>query len=119
MATANCSPSGCGGVYKSQSSLVTSVSNDDQKLKSFELLQNFPNPFNPTTKIKYSIPQTSNVVIKIFDVLGNEIETLVNEERPAGTYELIWNAVKLPSGVCFYQLKTETFIETKKMILIK
>ncbi|MCU0344521.1 MAG: T9SS type A sorting domain-containing protein, partial [Ignavibacterium sp.] len=76
-------------------------------------------PFNPSTKIKYSIPQLSNVVIKVFDILGNEIETLVNEEKSAGTYEVIWSASQLPSGVYFYQLKAGDFISTKKMILLK
>jgi hypothetical protein len=93
---------------------------------SFELQQNYPNPFNPSTKIKYSVPKTSQVQIKIYDVLGNEIETLVNKEKPAGTYELTWNAASLPSGVYFYQLKATpsggqagSFIEMKKMILTK
>ncbi len=85
----------------------------------FILEQNYPNPFNPSTKIKYSVPQTSQVQIKVYDVLGNEIETLVNEEKPTGSYEKTWNAANLPSGVYFYQLKAGSFIETKKMILIK
>ena len=61
----------------------------------------------------------SNVVIKVFDVLGNEITTLVNEEKPIGTYELDWNAANLPSGVYFYRLQAGDFIQTKKMILMK
>jgi len=85
----------------------------------FKLDQNYPNPFNPSTKIKYSIPQSSNVTIKVFDVLGNEIETLVNEEKPAGTYEIMWSAANLPSGVYFYQLKADNYMETKKMVLLK
>ena len=85
----------------------------------FALGQNYPNPFNPVTIIKYSIPQSSNVIIKIFGILGNEIETLVNEEKPAGNYELNWNAANLPSGAYFYQLKAGNFIQTKKMILLK
>ena len=85
----------------------------------FLLSQNFPNPFNPSTKIKYSIPQSSNVVIKVFDVLGNEIETLVNEEKSAGTYEINWYAEQLPSGVYFYQLKAGSFVEIKKMVLLR
>ena len=60
-----------------------------------------------------------NVVFKVFDVLGNEIETLVNEEKPAGTYEITWYAEQLPSGVYFYQLKAGSFVETKKMLLLK
>ena len=87
--------------------------------KEFLLSQNYPNPFNPNTKIKYSVPNTSNVIIKVFDILGNEIETLANEKKPAGTYELTWYAENLPSGVYFYQIKAGDFIQTKKMILLK
>ncbi|UCH66833.1 MAG: T9SS type A sorting domain-containing protein [Ignavibacterium sp.] len=91
---------------------------------SFKLFQNYPNPFNPTTKIKYSIPsvgayRNTPVQLKVYDLLGNEIATLVNEEKPAGTYDVEWDATGLPSGVYFYQLKTDRFVETKKMILIK
>ncbi|MBE0573166.1 MAG: T9SS type A sorting domain-containing protein [Ignavibacteriaceae bacterium] len=85
----------------------------------FALEQNYPNPFNPSTKIKYSIPQSSIVVLKIFDVLGNEIETLVNEEKPTGTFEIVFDAGDLPSGVYFYELKSESFLKTKKMLLLK
>jgi len=85
----------------------------------YVLFNNYPNPFNPSTKIKYSLPQYSNVILKVFDVLGNEIETLVNEEKPAGTYELTWYAESLPSGVYFYQLSAGLYIETKKMLLLK
>ena len=85
----------------------------------FSLYQNFPNPFNPSTKIKYSIPQTSNVLIKVFDILGNEIESLVKEEKQTGTYEITWYSEGLPSGVYFYQLKAGDFVETKKMVLMK
>jgi photosystem II stability/assembly factor-like uncharacterized protein len=88
-------------------------------VSEFSLYQNYPNPFNPITKIKYSVPQSSTVVIKIFDVLGNEIETLVNEEKSIGTYEIIWYGEQLPSGVYFYQLIAGNFIETKKMVLMK
>jgi photosystem II stability/assembly factor-like uncharacterized protein len=93
---------------------------DNQKpISIFMLEQNFPNPFNPSTKIKYSIPQSSNVVIKVFDILGNEIETLVNEEKQVGIYEVEFNAVRFPSRVYFYQLKAGSFVETKKMLLLK
>jgi len=93
-------------------------------LNTFFLYQNYPNPFNPSTKIKYSIPTVGaqhavSVQIKVFDILGNEIETLVNEEKPAGTYELTWYAEQLPSGVYFYQLRAGSFVETKKMVLMK
>jgi len=86
---------------------------------SYSLGQNFSNPFNPITKIKYSIPQLSNVELIVFDILGNEIETLVNEEKPAGTYEVTWHAVNLPSGVYFYRIQAGNFVETKKMILLR
>ncbi|MEJ2104864.1 MAG: T9SS type A sorting domain-containing protein, partial [Ignavibacteriaceae bacterium] len=81
--------------------------------------QNWPNPFNSSSVIRYAVPQSSNVIIKVYDILGNEIETLVNEEKPVGTYEITWTAVNLPSGAYFYQLKADDFIQTKKMMLIK
>jgi hypothetical protein len=91
----------------------------DEAPTEFLLEQNYPNPFNPSTKIKYSIPQTSNVVIKVFDILGNEIETILSEEKTAGTYEITWYADGLPSGIYFYQLKAGDFLQTKKMLLLK
>ena len=87
--------------------------------KDFILYQNYPNPFNPGTKIRYSIPQSSKVEIKIFDILGNELEILVDENKSAGIYEIEFNASSLPSGTYFYQLKAGDFIETNKMILLK
>ena len=83
------------------------------------LSQNYPNPFNSTSVIKYSIPKSSQVSLKIFNTLGEEIETLVNEEKPVGTYELTWNAANLPSGVYFYRLQAGDFVQTRKMILLK
>jgi len=85
----------------------------------FTLEQNYPNPFNPSTTLRYSLPQSAQVQIKVSDVLGNEIETLVNEEKPVGTYELSWNAANLPSGVYFYRLQAGDFVQTRKMILLK
>jgi len=85
----------------------------------FALEQNYPNPFNPSTTFRYSIPQTAKVVIKVFDILGNEIATLMDEEKSVGTYELMWNAASFTSGVYFYQLKSGEFVQTRKMILIK
>jgi len=88
------------------------------------LEQNYPNPFNPTTTVKYSIPVLSFVTLKVFDVLGNEIVTLVSEEKSAGSYEVEFSAKggsasSLLSGVYFYQLKAGSFLQTKKMILLK
>ena len=95
------------------------IADDENAPTEFALEQNYPNPFNPSTKIMYSVPQSSNVIIKVFDILGNEIETLINEEKPLGTYELTWTASTLPSGVYFYQLRAGAFVETKKMLLLK
>jgi hypothetical protein len=86
---------------------------------NYYLEQNFPNPFNPSTKIKYSLPDVGLVSLKVYDVLGNEIAALVNEEKPAGNYEVHFNASSLASGIYFYTLQAGTFIETKKMILLK
>jgi len=85
----------------------------------FSLQQNYPNPFNPETTIKYSIPEKLHVILKVYDILGSEIGTLINEVKPAGIYELNWSAVNLPSGVYFYQLKAGSYIETRKMIMMK
>lgn len=93
----------------------------------YSLEQNYPNPFNPSTTIRYSIPnvissetnQSQLVTLKVFDILGNEVVTLVNEEKPAGTYEVKFNAAELSSGIYFYALLTGSFVETKKMILLK
>jgi len=100
-------------------STLTPVENIENDINSFKVSQNYPNPFNPTTKIRYSVPQSSNVMIKIFDILGNEIETLVDEEKSVGTYEITWYAEQLPSGIYFYRLQADSFVETKKMILMK
>ena len=85
----------------------------------YRLSQNYPNPFNPNTKISWQSPAGGVQTLKIYDVLGNEVATLVNEYKPAGSYEITWSADQLPSGVYFYQLKAENYIETKKMILLK
>ena len=87
--------------------------------KEFNLSQNYPNPFNPVTRIRYSIPQTSFVTIKVYDILGSEVATLINEEKPAGNYEVEFQAESLPSGVYLYKLQTGSFVATKKMLLLK
>jgi hypothetical protein len=102
-----------------RNTLLTNIDDQPNVPSEFQLSQNYPNPFNPSTKIKFSIPQSSNVDLKVYDILGNEIETLVNEEKPIGTYEVTWFAANLPSGVYFYQLRSGSFLETKKMLLIK
>ena len=86
---------------------------------SFSLNQNFPNPFNPMTKIIYSIPEAQKVVVKVYNVLGNEIMTLVNGEKPKGNYTINLDLAGYPSGVYFYKIKTEKFARTRKMVLTK
>jgi hypothetical protein len=86
---------------------------------SYKLEQNYPNPFNPTTSINYSIAKASFVKIKVYDVLGREVATLVNENKSTGNYKVEFNAVKLVSGVYFYRIDTDNFVQTKKMILMK
>lgn len=107
---------------------TTNIYEDKNELPlGFSLSQNYPNPFNPATKIKYTISsviaseikQYQLITLKVYDLLGNEVVTLVNTEKPAGTFEVIWNAEQFPSGVYFYQLKAENYIDTKKMVLMK
>ncbi|HEY6435246.1 MAG TPA: discoidin domain-containing protein, partial [Ignavibacteriaceae bacterium] len=95
------------------------MNNGTELPTSFMISQNYPNPFNPSTTFSYSIAKQSKVLIRIYDIIGNEIETLVSEEKPVGTYELTWDASNLPSGVYLYQLTAGDFIQTKKMILMK
>lgn len=103
--------------------IITDINEQNNEIEkvntAFELFQNFPDPFNSSTKIQYAINSPQYATIKVFNILGNEIETLVNEEKPAGTYEVTWNAANLPSGVYFYQLKAGEYINTKKMLLLK
>lgn len=102
------------------------VANEENLPEDFILYQNYPNPFNPKTNISYTIPASLNpskggtlVTLKIYDILGSEIVTLLNEEQPAGTYEVGFNASQLSSGIYFYQLTAGEFIQTKKMIYLK
>ncbi len=85
----------------------------------YKLYQNYPNPFNPTTEVKYSLPEVSFVSIKVFNSLGNEVTTLVNEVEPAGNYKVVFNGKDLSSGIYYLQLKANDFLKVKKMILIK
>ncbi len=86
---------------------------------NYELSQNYPNPFNPSTKIRFQVPKTGFVTLKIYNTLGKEIATLVNEEKQPGNYEITWNASNLPSGIYFYRITTGNFLDTKKMLLLK
>jgi hypothetical protein len=99
--------------------ILTSVQSENQIPANIELYQNYPNPFNPTTSIKYSIDRRQLVTIKIYDLLGNELSTLVNEEKPVGNYKVDFDATEIASGIYFYKLLTSEFLITKKMIYNK
>lgn len=101
--------------YVNPSSIDESVISSDR----FYLYQNYPQPFNPSTTIKYQIPAANFVSLIIFDALGKEIAVLINEEKKAGTFEVVFDGSELPSGIYFYQIKTGNYIEIKKMVLIK
>ena len=114
-------PAGIGGHFEVtyERTNINSVSEQIASVKGFELYQNYPNPFNPTTIIKFRISDFGFVNLKVYDILGNEIATLVNEEKLPGSYEISFDGSDLPSGVYFYQLITSDFVQTKKMILLK
>jgi hypothetical protein len=85
----------------------------------FVLRQNYPNPFNPSTTIMYDLPKDSRVSLKVFDILGREVTTLVNEDQKAGRRSVEWNAIRLSSGVYFYRLEAGNFVSVKKLLLLK
>lgn len=107
--------------------VITSVDGNELSPTKFILEQNYPNPFNPSTSINYSIPFSSFISLRVYNVLGKEIATLVNEEKPAGSYEVNFSAEDLTSGIYFYKLQAgdpesssgQGFVEIKKMVLIK
>ena len=85
----------------------------------FILNQNYPNPFNPSTTINFSIPISAFVALKVYDILGREVATLVNEEKSSGSYEVVFNASNLSSGIYFYRLQASDYVQTRKLVLIK
>jgi hypothetical protein len=100
--------------------LVTGVNNNNNNVPvEYSLEQNYPNPFNPSTIIKYALPRSSNVSLKIYDMLGNEVKTVVNEFKTAGTYSVNFDASSLSSGVYFYKIVAGDFTDAKKMTLVK
>jgi ligand-binding sensor domain-containing protein len=108
-----------GGLFRSVQSTTSVRYLSTNAPIGFSLNQNYPNPFNPSTTISFYIPNSSFVNLKVYDILGNEVATLVNEEKATGSYELNFNALELSSGIYFYKLQAGNFIETKKMILLK
>ena len=116
---------GAGVWRRPLSEMVTSVESvSNEKPKSFSLGQNYPNPFNPTTTISFSIPQQSYVEIKVYNTIGYEITTLINEQKAAGNYTIEWNGKNkigrtMPSGLYLYRIKSESYQKTNKMLLIR
>jgi hypothetical protein len=106
-------------LIKTTPSITSTEINSELLNINFFLEQNFPNPFNPSTTIRYEIPERSFVTIKVYDVLGHEIATLVNEEKPAGNYEVEFSASNLASGIYFCILSSGNFLSSKKMILLR
>lgn len=107
-------------IYANQESLITGIqSNGSEIPNSFSLNQNYPNPFNPVTNIKFNLPKSGNVRLVVFDVMGREVATMINENMSAGSYTADFNAVSLSSGIYFYKLITADFTDTKKMMLVK
>ncbi len=108
-----------GGFFRRQANIFNSIEYNSEVIKEFMLYQNYPNPFNPITNVKFSILNSGDVKIVVYDVMGREVQTLVNERLQPGTYEAMFDGSMLNSGVYFYKMLTDGFAETKKMILIK
>jgi len=111
--------SGSSNVYFDRQDWVTDVTSETSIPEVYSLEQNYPNPFNPSTTIKFSIPEQTNVTLKIFNSIGQEVASLLNGEMAAGNHSVDFNASKLSSGVYFYRIDSPSFTSTKKMILIK
>lgn len=99
--------------------VIGNATGDPNLITSYNMEQNYPNPFNPSTVIRYSVPETSIIQLKIYDVLGNELTTLVNEEKQSGTYEVEFDASEFSSGVYFYTLQAGGFTQTRKMVVMR
>jgi hypothetical protein len=99
--------------------LATNTGNNTSLVNSYKLHQNYPNPFNPTTKIKFDIPKQNFVSLKIYDISGREVASLINGERSSGSYEVEFDGSYLASGTYFYKIQSGDFVEVKKMVLLK
>ena len=106
--------------YSTPSTEITQVEGNITTIPSaYQLFPNYPNPFNPVTTIKYDVPKTSLVKIKVYDVAGKMISELVNRQMEAGSYEINWNGSEYASGVYFYKIETKDFTKVMRMVLIK
>jgi ligand-binding sensor domain-containing protein len=106
------------GVFRSQSSIVSSASRTPSRPSCFSLEQNHPKPFKSTTVIRYQLPVVSDAKLVVYDILGREVSVLVNERRDAGVHDVKLDATGLSSGVYFYQLRAGEFVQTKKLLLV-
>ncbi len=98
---------------------ATGIKDNADRPDRFTVEQNYPNPFNPSTRIRYDLPQKSLVTVKVFNIIGREIITLVNGEETAGHHEIIFEATNMPSGIYLYRIQAGNFTQTKKMSLLK
>jgi hypothetical protein len=99
--------------------LLTGVNDENAAVTDYKLDQNFPNPFNPSTTIRFTIPESGNTTLRVYNVLGSEVATLLNEVKTSGTHEVVFNANDMPSGTYFYSIEVNNFRKVKKMILMK
>ena len=109
-------------IYYNAGWVPTSIRQSEEEILSvtdYELLQNYPNPFNPTTTIKYSIPIAGLVTLTVYNILGEQVKTLINQVMPAGNHSVQFNASSLASGIYLYRIQFGSFVQTKKMILLK
>jgi len=106
-------------IYRTLDRLVTSVGDDANQPLAFSLKQNYPNPFNPSTKIQYSITKNSFVTLKVYDILGRDVATLVNQDQPAGDYTVNFDALDVSNGTYFYRIQAGSFTDVKKMMVLK
>jgi hypothetical protein len=109
----------CNGIYRRGANIITTINNTSENVISYKLFQNYPNPFNPTTTIKFDVVRSGDVKIIVYDVMGREIQTLVNEKLQPGTYKTSFDGSNLNSGIYFYQMVSGNFKQTRKLILLK
>jgi len=107
------------GVVVYDNFTLVGIENEAQIPSEFVLYQNYPNPFNPSTTIKFTIPKREYVNLTVYNLLGQKVKTLVSEEKNKGSYEVVFNALNLPSGIYFYRIQAGSSVRTKKMMLVK
>jgi len=110
---------GCNGRIFKKNGTSTAVQGGGETPRAFQLYQNYPNPFNPSTTIGFDVAQNTFTTLKVYNLLGQEVATLVNEQMKPGTYEVKWNASLQSSGLYFYQLRTDGLTESKRMLFLK